>query len=267
MCDNNISLQKHIVIMTPCYGGTCNVNYVTSLINTINTLKSFQINVSIEFCRNDSLITRARNNLIGKAMNNPSITHFLFIDSDIVWNPQDILKLIASDKMLIGGIYPIKNYNWSEINNELLSSITNIKENEILLEKKISDADLLRCKIVKYNLNYLDNVIQIENNLIKVRHIATGFMMLRRELITLMQKEYPETKYVDDVGFLSPEECNFTYALFDCGVLEGHYFSEDWMFCERWRKIGGEVFADISIDLTHTGQEDFKGSLIASLFH
>jgi hypothetical protein len=50
-------------------------------------------------------------------------------------------------------------------------------------------------------------------------------------------------------------------------VLEGHYFSEDWMFCERWRKIGGEVFADISIDLTHTGQEDFKGSLIASLIH
>jgi hypothetical protein len=153
--------------MTPCYGGVCNISYVKCLMDTIELLKSLNIDVTMEFCGNDSLVTRARNNLIGKAMNDLSVTHFIFIDSDIVWNPLDILKLMNSNKDIIGGIYPMKNYQWSNINNELLSSIVKSDENEIILKKEFSNEDLLRCKIVKYNLNYLDNVIKIENKMSK----------------------------------------------------------------------------------------------------
>ena len=73
-----------------------------------------------------------------------------------------------------------------------------------------------------------------------------------------MQLSYSSTKYTDDNGFLS-------YALFDGGVVNGKYLSEDWMFCDRWKKIGGSLWIDVSINLTHTGIEDFQGSLISSL--
>jgi hypothetical protein len=62
--------------------------------------------------------------------------------------------------------------------------------------------------------------------------------MIRRKVLIAMMKAFPSTKYTDDVSFLRPEENAMAYALFDCGVEEGHYFSEDWLFCDRWTKMG-----------------------------
>ena len=61
------------------------------------------------------------------------------------------------------------------------------------------------------------------------------------------------------------DENKYAYALFDCGVEEGHYFSEDWLFCSRWTKLGGKVYVDVTINLTHTGVQDFKGSFVSTL--
>ena len=119
--------------------------------------------------------------------------------------------------------------------------------------------------MLKYNVNYLDKEIKIEKNLTEVKHIATGFMLIKRGVIEKMIEAYPSTKYIDDVGFLSNEENNYAYALFDCGVENEHYLSEDWMFCSRWSKIGGKLWIDVSINLSHTGIEDFHGSLLSTL--
>jgi hypothetical protein len=102
-------------------------------------------------------------------------------------------------------------------------------------------------------------------NLTKVRHLATGFMMMKRGLIEKMEQAFPSTKYTDDVHFLTTEENEHAYALFDCGVEEGHYFSEDWMFCHRWTKMGGDIWIDVSIRLSHQGLENYEGFFLSSL--
>ena len=265
--------NPQLAILTPCYGGLCHTNYVQCLISTIELLRNFGISVQHEFCRNDSLVTRARNNLIGKAMNNKKNTHFMFIDSDISWDPIDILKLLVSDKHIVGGVYPLKKYEWTKLikdpnnpyNSNAIQNILDKKGHSFFKTKEVSDEDIIRSNLVRYNVNYLGTSLKIDDNLAKVRHIATGFMMLKRELLTTMQKAYPQTKYTDDVGFLSPDECEFTYALFDCGIDEGHYLSEDWLFCDRWNKLGGDIYINVAVDLTHTGPEDFKGSFISSI--
>jgi hypothetical protein len=89
--------------------------------------------------------------------------------------------------------------------------------------------------------------------------------MFKRNTIEQMSRAFPSTKYTDDVGFLTPTESDHAYALFDCGVEDGHYFSEDWLFCHRWTQMGGNIYVDVSINLTHSGIEDFKGSFIASI--
>ena len=89
--------------------------------------------------------------------------------------------------------------------------------------------------------------------------------MFERSVIENMSMAYPLTKYVDDVGFLSGKENDFAYALFDCGVEDGHYYSEDWMFCHRWSKLGGSIWVEVSINLSHTGVETYKGCYIASI--
>jgi hypothetical protein len=258
--------KPHIVILTPCYNSSMYVTYTESLLQTMFMCKDLGINATVHFCRNDSLVSRARNNLIAKAMSIPTATHFLFIDADITWSPFDILKLLVADKPIVGGIYPIKNYEFDKLasNPNAISDIL-ARKNKSQLKDAFSNKDYLQTNMVRYNINYSSNMLEIENNLTKVKHLATGFMLIKRSVIELMSKAFPQTKYVDDVNFLSGRENNFAFALFDCGVEDGHYLSEDWMFCNRWQKMGGSVYADITINLDHTGVETYKGSFISSL--
>jgi len=258
--------KPRVAILTPCYGSICFVNYVSCLINTMNFLNSYGVPVKVEFCRNDSLVSRARNNLIAKAMHDPTVTHFMFIDNDITWSPVDLLKLLAADKPIVGGIYPIKNFEWSKLasNPNIVQEWITHKNNS-QIKDVVSDEEFIQYRMVRYNVNHLGNHLEINQNLAQVKHLATGFMMIQRSVIEKMSLAFPSTKYVDDVGFLHGTENDFAFALFDCGVEDGHYCSEDWLFCNRWTKMGGKVWMDVSINLVHTGNQDFKGSFISSL--
>ena len=268
-----LSTKKPCVyLLTPCFASLCYVNYVHSLMNTIEVFRKYGIKLRVEFCKNDSLVSRARNNLVARAMADKEMTHIMFIDNDLAWNPIDIIKLLIADKPLVGGIYPLKNYNWADLlkdstnpyNSNVIQSWLQ-KKNQSQFKDMIDDESMLQYRLLKYNINYMNSTLSIDQNLAKVKHIATGFMMIKRPLIEKMAMAFPSTKYVDDVGFLNKDENEYAYALFDCGVEEGHYFSEDWLFCHRWTKMGGEIFVDVSINLTHTGIEDYKGCYLASL--
>tara|TARA_B100000902_G_scaffold372646_1_gene399833 strand:- start:170 stop:1018 length:849 start_codon:yes stop_codon:yes gene_type:complete len=258
--------KPKVVILTPCYGSVCFVNYVFCIIKTKEVFKYYDIPLKIEFCKNDSLVTRARNNLVAKAMSDVNVTHLMFIDNDITWDPVNIIKLIIANKPIVGGIYPLKKYNWEKLANdpEYIKKMIEKKNNSRV--KNIMDDDLLvQYSLLNYNLNHIGNSIKIENNLTEVRHVATGFMMIKRGVIEKMSEAFPHTKYTDDVNYLEEHENKYAYALFDCGVEDGHYLSEDWLFCNRWKKIGGKVYIDVSINLSHTGIEQYNGSFLSTI--
>ena len=263
--------KPKLYILTPCYGSMCNVNYMCALIKTMDVFRMFNFPLQVEFCKNDSLVSRARNNLIAKAMFDEDSTHIMFIDSDITWDPMDIFKLILSEKPLIGGIYPIKNYFWDKLvpkpgdKKTPVETMIDRKNENAYLSNIINDTEMIQYNLLKYNMNYLSNHLTINNNIAEVRHLATGFMLIQRPLLETMMKEFSDTKYTDDVSFLNPEENKYAYALFDCGVEEGHYFSEDWLFCHRWTKMGGKIYTDVSISLVHSGMEDYRGCYISSI--
>jgi hypothetical protein len=260
--------KPHLIIMTPCYNSSMYVGYTQSLIATLFLCKEYGIVANVVFCRNDSLVSRARNNLVAKAMHNKEATHFLFIDADITWSPIDVVKLIIADKHIVGGIYPIKNYNWDKLmNGDKQAGVEAIKSRyeTSVFKNRLTLPEFTKMNMVRYNINHESNVLNVERNLTKVRHLATGFMMIKRETFKMMFQAFSYTKYTDDVSFLQGEENLNAYALFDCGVENDHYFSEDWMFCDRWRKMGGEIYVDVTISLDHTGIETFNGCFLSSV--
>ncbi len=261
-----LSTKPQLVILTPCYNSSMYAGYTESLLKTMFLCKDMNIPTTVHFCRNDSLVSRARNNLIAKAMSITEATHFLFIDADITWDPHDIIKLLLADKPIVGGIYPIKHYQFDKVatNPNMINELMERKKKS-QLDGFLSNEDYIQMNMVRYNINYASNMLSIQNNLTKVKHLATGFMMIKRSVIETMSRAFPQTKYVDDVCFLSGKENDYAFALFDCGVEEGHYFSEDWMFCHRWSKMGGSIFADVTINLDHTGIETYRGSFISSI--
>ncbi len=173
--------------------------------------------------------------------------------------------MLIADKAVIGGVYPLKNYFWNKLTEpNIIKNWTDAK-NSSMLKDIISDEGLIQNKLLNYNLNLLPEGLKIDNNIGRVKHIATGFMMIKRNTLEKMFAAFPSTKYTDDVSFLRPEENKFAYALFDCGVEDDHYYSEDWMFCSRWSKMGGEIWVDISINLVHIGIERYSGSYLSQL--
>ena len=267
-----VTNDPKLYILTPCYGGMCYISYLQCLINTLNLFRQYNFPIQVEFCKNDSLVSRARNNLIAKAMHDPKCTHMIFIDNDITWNPVSILKLIIANKPLVGGAYPIKRYNWEKLTTDstsyddtVINKWVDKKNKNTSLKESMSDIDMIQSSLLRYNINYIDKYIEIQDNLTQVKHLATGFMLMQRTMVEKMMLAYHSTKYKDDVNFLIGDENNYAYALFDCGVENDHYLSEDWLFCNRWTKIGGTIWLDVTINLTHTGTEDFNGCFISSI--
>lgn len=251
-----------LCIGSPLYGGLAYATYFVSLMNTINFLAKNGIECEPIFILGESLITRARNNIVAKFLNNPANTHLIFIDGDISFNPADVLKLLKHDKDLVGGIYPMKAYKWE-----------NLKDYDKFVERHKSDLhknipfhDFVKQNLLKYNLNYKTANFKVENNLVEVKHIATGFMMLKRNVFEKIILQHPEWKFWDDMGCLNKDEDRYAYNIFQTPVINGHLYSEDWFVCHVWTsEMKGEIYADVSINLNHTGYCSYNGRFLSSL--
>jgi hypothetical protein len=262
-----------IYIGTPCYGGQCFAGYVASLLQTQAHLQTLDPPMSLETCflTNESLITRGRNTIVAKFLNETSFTHLLFIDADISWHPLTVEKLVKADQDIVGAIYPKKGYTWKNLSKVLPNMVeTNSEDGGV----KFKDVDakmeaFVKANLMNYTMNYGSNR-QVKNNLLEVKHIGTGFMMIKREVLEKMCAKFTECKYDDDINILSDAENEHLYSLFDCDISLGtdkklHYLSEDYLFCKRWIDMGGQIFAEVTSPLTHTGTHSFQGHYLASL--
>jgi hypothetical protein len=214
----------HLHIGMPCYGGNVSEPTMTSLLRFILMAQQVGLNWSLDTMVNESLVTRARNNLMAKMMTNTSATHFMFIDADIRFQPESILQMMACDKDVIGGLYPKKALP------------------------------------VNYVIN-LKRETKVQGDIFTVDTMGTGFLMFKRHVYEQLCKAHPETKYVDDVGLGKQFEPTM-FSIFDVAIDEkGHYLSEDWLFCRRWSALGGEIWAHGKVLLNHIGHYEFVGDL------
>jgi hypothetical protein len=216
-----------------------------------------QIPLAFGTIANESLVTRARNVLVAYFLAS-DYTHLMFIDADIEFQTEDILKLYAHKKDVVVGAYPKKGVAWDKIRANLTDPANK--------EKELSDRDMASFgSDYAINFKFVDKetkTIGVENGLIKLHDAGTGFMMISREAILKMIKAYPELKYNNDVNINNADLKDHFYALFDTMIdpVDRRYLSEDYTFCRRWQEIGGDVWLDPSISLNHYGHFCFQGN-------
>ena len=105
--DLDILRKYNVFFATPCYGGMLTDQFFLSMFRMSQVLMQHGINFRITTLRNESLISRARNILTAMFLAS-DCTHLMFIDSDIEFQPEDILRALAYDKPVIAGAYPKK---------------------------------------------------------------------------------------------------------------------------------------------------------------
>lgn len=215
---------QELFIATPCYGGQCFATYMQSVVKTVGLFHQYGLKLKVSVEPGDSLVQRARNTMVRSFMANDS-SHLLFIDSDIEFNPQDIVEMLKSDKDIICGVYPKKAYPIGWPVNYLPGSDQNLP------------------------------VDQAGN--VQIAEGPTGFMLIKRRVFDALAARHPDAHYV------SPQPDGrmvHTVAFFDCGKSpDGRYLSEDFFFCQRWREAGGTVWAAPQVNLRHHGHHAFEG--------
>ena len=214
----NIDYLKttRVHICMPCYGGQLTESTFMSFIKWANTARQLGINWTVETLVNESLISRGRNTLTAKFLQNKESTHLMFIDSDIGWEPWHLLAMLNRDVDVIGGLYPMKSLP------------------------------------IKWCVNGFEGAEEGTDGLQEVTKTGTGFMLIKRAVFERLDSHPAVRAFANDIG-LPPELNPYMKTYFDTAVREGRYYSEDWTFCENWRDLGGKVWVDKRVLLKHTG--------------
>jgi len=150
-----------IHFMTPCYGG----NITEACFNSYLQWTAFAVKEKIPFdldtLANESNVNKARNSCVARFLAGDA-SHLMFVDADIQWNNEDIIKLMSHDVDVVGGIYPQK---------------------------------VLPPKMV---VNTIDNG-KHKGNLFEVGTIGTGFLLIARVVFEAMIDQGAQ-KYLDAAG-------------------------------------------------------------------
>ena len=94
-----------------------------------------------------------------------------------------------------------------------------------------------------------------QNGLMEVEAVGTGFMKISRAAL----------KKVWDVSDKYQNEGRTCRMVFDVKVVNGELVSEDNVFCQKWRSLGGRVFIEPSMTCNHIGVKKYQGNFLEYL--
>jgi hypothetical protein len=94
----------------------------------------------------------------------------LFVDSDIEFSFETIMKLVAADKDIVAAPYPLKALDWDKIASRIKTK--NIKDGDTMSKSGFTWPIKLEGR----------NEISITNGIAEVTHAPTGCMLIKREV-------------------------------------------------------------------------------------
>jgi hypothetical protein len=251
--------KKKIFVATPMYGGQCHGMYCKSTAELAKLGMHYGIEIKFFYLFNESLITRARNYCVDEFMRG-DYTHLMFIDSDIGFDPNDVLTLAAmmdendpTGKKIMCGPYPKKTIAWEKIKTAVDKGFAD--EDPSQLENYVGD----------YVFNPASGQSQVRiDEPVKVLEGGTGFMMVTKDAFKKFDEAYPDYSYLPDHVRTkhfdgSREIMMYFQALIDPDSKR--YLSEDYMFCQWMSKVGVDVWMAPWMKMVHTGSYNFGGSL------
>jgi hypothetical protein len=253
------TLKKNkLFLATPMYGGMCAGMFTKSVADLSAICTQYGIPLQMYFLFNESLVTRARNYCVDEFMRSEA-EHLMFIDSDIGFNPQDVIALMAlqsqdPDKYdIIGGPYPKKCISWEKIKAAVDKGVADDDAN--VLDKFVGD--------FVFNPKGGQQSIAISEPC-EVLEIGTGFMMVSKQAMKKFYDAYPEYMYKPDhvrtEHFDGTREIMMAFQA-EIDPVSKRYLSEDYWFCQKAQAINLKTWLCPWMKMQHVGTYIFGGSL------
>ena len=215
---------RSVFIALPAYDFKVSLKLAISLAQFAREAQQHGIDIQIGSICGCSVVSRARN-LLAQDMLDSDCTDLMFIDSDINFEAADVFRLMAwtSDpkKGIVAGVPRTRSTTKTYIGT---------------LDKD-EDGEL--------TMNGM--------GLVRAKRVATAFMMVRRDVFETLDTAHPEWRYYDERSERTVP-CMFDFMKTDEG-----YIGEDYLFCDRAREHGFEVWVDPTIKLGHMGVQEYEG--------
>ncbi len=169
-------------------------------------------------------ISAARAKVIRRAINGGAEV-LVFLDHDVSWTPEDMVKLLETEGDVVAGTYRKKTSQDEEIYMGVL------------------DTDIKGALMGR------------ADGCLKAHRVPAGFLKVSVDAINAFAKFYPELLF----GPPMSQELD----MFNHGVIEGIWYGEDYAFSKRWLDMGGDIWIIPDLDIDHHSADGtvHKGNL------
>lgn len=295
----------HVMIATPCYGGTLTDQFVHSFLALRAHLaaNAHWVTVELKTLPSESLIPRGRDALVALFLSHQPFTHILFIDADLQFPPDALLRMLAINEPITAAPYAKKCIDYDVLRERVL-------ERANTAGAEVPDADEMSSWGISFVVNFytgpsaasgrplaaplpgpgpegdeeaaklvgkyllVENQTKIQQHpadrgFVAVQEAGTGFLMIRRDAFTMLREAYPDKRFINDVlGYdqMHPHMRRNYWMFFQCFKCPYSHrvLSEDYAFCRLWTDIGGVVWMDSRPRIGHVGRHTFGSDLLTS---
>jgi hypothetical protein len=224
-------IKPSIFIAMPCYDSV-KINTMLSVIKLVQQLGKSGIEVGIQTMKSP-LIHQARNYLTSVFLTT-QYQYMLFIDSDVEFEPEAVIRMMVAKKRIVCTPYRVKS---PEIDKHI------------------------------YTVEFKDpkNILVLAEGLVEIEAGPTGLMLINRVVFERIIKNHPDLK-IKNKAVPSPGASHeFYYNFFDFGFNDGYAMGEDVSFCKLARDNDFRIFANIESSTVHHGVYAWKGTFGESL--
>ncbi len=174
----------------------------------------------------DSMVARGRSFLASQFLTNPQCegcTDLVMIDTDLCWDGDEFVRLIEHPVDVVGGAYPFKDDTGN------------------------------------FPLQWPPDGLKEENGLWRVQSVTPGFCRITRKALEKISRERPWLEFKDKGN----AEGQRSWMFFDNIARHTGVYDEGYIFCDHWRAVGGQVYLDPHLNITHIGLKAYNHGTIA----
>lgn len=194
--------------------------YLASIEASVPALDAAGIDHAAVYEINCPYISHARATMTRKALD-AGADAIVYIDHDVSWRPEDLVKLIETEGDVVAGTYRFK------------------KDEEEYMATIFTDAD--------------GRPTVRKDGCIRADKVPAGFLKVTKAAVQRFMRAYPELLYGD------PDR--YSVDLFNHGAHKGVWFGEDYAFSRNWRDAGGEIWLVPDLNLDHHSKDSvFMGN-------
>lgn len=213
--------SPHLFIATSAY--SFHPNYTHSLAAGMQALAHAGIAADLCIVADNCHVDDARNAMVRQFLMSKA-THLVFIDNDVGFPAESLVRLAKHDRDMVAGVYPLK-------------------EDDEGYPIRVKDGVELWADA--------DGLVEVEG-------LPTGFLKISRACIEKMIDAYGDKKFI---GRGQDPNDPPNYILFERTFDNGVRYSGDYAFCEKWKAIGGKMYVDPEMYFTHSGTKEWHGTL------